>query len=182
MSSDQIQVFVAYFDNETEAKEALNDFKAMKKQGSIDLIDAAVIVRSADGKVKYEETVDPDGKTWGKRGAIAGGLVGLIFPPTLLVSAAVGGGAGAIWGKVRAKGIKDDDLKEIGESMDPGTSAIIAIAQDRVVDQLQAGLEGYERLARHALSAEAAVAISAEATAEEKEEADEEQEPKAPSS
>jgi hypothetical protein len=70
-------------------------------------------------KVKIEETADPSGKTWGKRGAI-------------------------------------------GESLPPGSSAIIAIAEDRVVERLQRGLEGYERIARHALSADAAAVIVAE--------------------
>jgi uncharacterized membrane protein len=116
--------------------------------------------------VKFEETADPSGRTWAKRGAIAGGLVGLIFPPAILASAAVGGGAGGIWGKIRDKGFKDDDLKAIGESLEPGTSAIIALAEDRVVQQLQQGLEGYQKIARHALSAEAAAAVVAEAQSE----------------
>jgi uncharacterized membrane protein len=161
-TDDQIELFVAVFGNETEAKEMLRDFQAAQKQGSIDLIDAAVIVRTSDGKVKVEETVDPSAKKWAGRGAIAGGLVGLIFPPSIIATALVGGGAGAIWGKIRDKGIPDSELKAIGDSMDPGSSAIIAIAQDRVVDQLASGLEGYERIMRHALSAEAAVAVTAE--------------------
>src|SRR6266508_5876875 len=110
MSENPIQIFIATFDCETEAKEALADFKWMDREGSIELIDAAVIVRRADGKVTFEETADPSGKKWAKRGAIAGGVVGLIFPPTLIAGAVVGGGAGGIWGKIRDKGFKDDDL------------------------------------------------------------------------
>ena len=45
------------------------------------------------GVVKFEETGDPSGKKWAKRGAIAGGVVGLIFPPSIILSAAVGAGA-----------------------------------------------------------------------------------------
>ena len=52
MSENPIQVFVAMFDNELQGKQALEDFQAMDKEGSIELIDAAVIVRQADGKVK----------------------------------------------------------------------------------------------------------------------------------
>ena len=160
-TNQQVELFVAVFDSETEAKDMLRDFQQAKKAGSIDLIDAAVIVRKADGKVKIEETADPGAKKWAGRGAIAGGLLGLIFPPSIIGTALVGGGAGAIWGKIRDKGIPDSELKSIGDAMDPGTSAIIAIAQDRVVDQLEQGLKGYERITRHALSAEAAVAVSA---------------------
>jgi uncharacterized membrane protein len=161
MSENPIQLFVATFGDEVQAGQVLKDFKAMDREGSIDLIDAAVIVHTQEGKVKFEETADPSGKTWGKRGAIAGGVVGLLFPPAIIASAAVGGGAGAIWGKVRDKGFKDEDLKEIGESMDPGTSAIIAVAEDHVVERLATGIEGYQRIARHTVSAEAALAITA---------------------
>ena len=69
---------------------------------------------------------------------------------------------GGIWGKVRDKGFKDEDLKAIGDSLTPGTSAIIAVAQDRMVEQLEKGLKGYEKLMHHAMSAEAAAAVVAE--------------------
>jgi uncharacterized membrane protein len=162
MAENPMEVFVAAFDNEKQAAEALKDFQAIDREGSIELIDAVVVVRSADGKVQFEETADPSGKKWAKRGAIAGGLVGLIFPPSIIAGAIVGGAGGGIWGKVRDKGFKDDDLKAIGESLEPGTSAIIAIAEDRMIERLQRGLEGYQKIARHAVSAEASAAIVAE--------------------
>ena len=121
-----------------------------------------MIVHTTEDKVKFEETADPSGKKWAKRGAIAGGVVGLIFPPSIIGTAIVGGAAGGIWGKVRDKGFKDEDLKAIGESLPPGSSAIIAVAQDRVVAQLERGLDGYERIAKHMVSADAAAAIAAE--------------------
>jgi uncharacterized membrane protein len=160
-----LELFIATFDSEQGAGAALKDFQAAQRSGAIDLIDAAVIVHTADDKVKFEETADPSGRKWAKRGAIAGGVVGLIFPPSIIASAAVGGAAGGLWGKVRDKGFKDDDLREIGESLPPGSSAIIAVAQDRVVEQLERGLAGYERIAKHAVSSEAAAAIVAEAEA-----------------
>jgi uncharacterized membrane protein len=162
MTDKSVEVFVAAFGNETQAGEALKDFRAMDREGSIDLIDAVVVVHGADGKVRFQETADPSGKKWAKRGAIAGGLVGLIFPPSIIVSAAVGGAGGGVWGKIRDKGFKDDDIKAIGESLEPGTSAIIAIAEDKVVERLEKGLEGYRKIAHHALSAEAAAEIEAE--------------------
>jgi uncharacterized membrane protein len=162
MTNKSVEVFVAAFGNETQAGEALKDFRAMDREGSIDLIDAVVVVHGADGKVRFQETADPSGKKWAKRGAIAGGLVGLIFPPSIIVSAAVGGAGGGVWGKIRDKGFKDEDIKAIGESLEPGTSAIIAIAEDKVVERLEKGLEGYSKIAHHALSAEAAAQIEAE--------------------
>jgi uncharacterized membrane protein len=166
MADTEVDVFVAAFGNETQAGVALKDFRAMDREGSIDLIDAAVVVHGTDGKVHFEETADPSGKKLAKRGAIAGGLIGLIFPPSIIAGAVIGGAGGGVWGKIRDKGFKDEDLKAVGESLDPGTSAIIAIAEDRVVERLATGLEGYDRIARHALSAEAAATIVAEVEAE----------------
>ena len=48
--------------------------------------------------------------------------------------------------------------------MEPGTSAIVAIAEDRMIERLEKGLEGYDKIAKHAVSAEAAAAIVAEAS------------------
>ena len=162
MSTSTVEVFIATYGTEDGAVAAAKDFEAAERDDAIDLIDAAVIVHTADGKVKIDETADPSGKKWAKRGAIAGGVVGLIFPPSIIVSAVVGGGAGGVWGKIRDKGFKDDDLKEIGNSLQPGSSAIIAVAEDRMVEQLERSLAGYEKIARHAVSAEAAAAIVAE--------------------
>jgi uncharacterized membrane protein len=162
VSTSTVEIFVATYGTEDGAVSAAKDFQAAQRDGAIDLLDAAVIVHTADGKVKIDESADPSGKKWAKRGAIAGGVVGLIFPPTIIVSAAVGGGVGGLWGKIRDKGFKDDDLKEIGNSLPPGSSAIIAVAEDRMVAQLESSLAGYEKISKHAVSAEAAAAIVAE--------------------
>src|SRR3954471_23322275 len=166
MSTNPVEIFIAVFNNETEAATALKDWRAMDREGSVNLIDGVIVVHEAGGKVTFEETADPSGKKWAKRGVIAGGVVGLIFPPAIIASAAVGGGAGGIWGKLRDKGFKDDDLKEVGKSLPPGTSGIIAIAEDRMVEQLESSLAGYDRIARHAVSAEGAAMIVAEVAKE----------------
>lgn len=161
-----VEVFVAAFATEDEAGEALKDFQAMDREGSIELLDAAAIVHTAEGKVHFKETADPGAKTWAAGGAIVGGVVGLIFPPSILVGAAVGGGAGGIWSKISDRGFKDEDLKEIGESLPPGSSAIIAVAEDRMIERLEQGLAGYEKIARHAFNADASAQLIAEIEAE----------------
>jgi hypothetical protein len=56
--------------------------------------------------------------------------------------------------------LKDEDLKQIGESMDPGASAIVVIAEDCVIERLERGVAGYQRIAKHTVSAESAMASS----------------------
>jgi uncharacterized membrane protein len=162
--AENLQVFVATFPNEHRADDALKTLRRMHDEDVIELIDAAAVVRRADGKVTFTESGDPSTKRWAARGAVAGGLVGLIFPPSILVSAAIGAGGGGLWGKLRDAGFDDTDLKRVGESLPPGGSAIIAVAEDRVIARLEHDLAEYRELARYALSADAAAIITAETT------------------
>ena len=53
-------------------------------------------------------------------------------------------------------------LHQVGTLFD-GSGTLNPQAQDRVIERLQNSLEGYDRIARHAVSAEAAAVITAEA-------------------
>jgi uncharacterized membrane protein len=157
-----VQVFVATFADETHATDALKTLRQMDKDDVIELIDAAAVVRRADGKVELTETADPSTKTWAIRGAVAGGVLGLVFPPSLLVSAAIGAGGGGLWGKLRDKGFDDSELRRVGESLPPGGSAVIALAEDKVVERLRHDLAAYQELGSYALSAEEVAILTAE--------------------
>jgi hypothetical protein len=68
-------------------------------------------------------------------------VVGLIAGP---VGVALGAGAGAALGGVAAHGdagFKDERLEKIGEGLEPGTSAIVAIVEHKWVAAVQAQLE-----------------------------------------
>jgi uncharacterized membrane protein len=160
--AENLQVFVATFPDEQQADEALKTLRRMHSEKVIELIDAAAIVRRADGKISFTESGDPSTKRWAVRGAVVGGLVGVIFPPSILVSAAIGAGGGGLWGKVRDAGFDDAELRRVGESLPPGGSAIIAIAEDRVIARLERDLAAYRELATYALSADAVAVITAE--------------------
>jgi uncharacterized membrane protein len=161
MASTNVQVFVATFPTEDRAAAALAAYREMDKDGTVEIVDAVAIVRGSDGKVSFVDTGDPTTKKWTARGAVAGGLVGLIFPPSILVSAAVGAAGGGIWAKVRDRGFDDDQLRRIGESLPLGGSAVVVIAGDRAIERLREGLED-GNVARLDLSADAAEAISGE--------------------
>jgi uncharacterized membrane protein len=156
-----ISVFAAFYKNETEAGEVLARLKQMDKDGAIDIIDAAVMVRSDDGrKVKIEETAEFTTKKGGVRGAIVGGLLGIIFPPSILAMGAVGAAAGAALGHFTDQGFDNNLLKEIGENLPPGGSCVVAVVEETWVKQLSTALEGYSDLARYGMDAEAAAKLT----------------------
>jgi len=145
---------VVAFDNEYEAEQVLDTLKGLEGEHAIDLKSAAVVVRRADGKVRIKETKD-FAKQGAIGGAVAGGLLGLLRGG-LLKGAILGAAGGAAAGKVIDLGLDDDFLKDVGESLGTGTSAVVALVDFERVDRAMEELDKFEggRILRHTLSAD----------------------------
>jgi len=115
----------------------------LQKEYLIDMEDVVVVTKDDKGKVKLHQAVNltaagaVGGSFWGM-------LIGLIFLNPLL-GIAVGTGAGALSGKLSDIGINDTFMKELGETIHPGTSALFILVRkatpDKVLDQLK-GFKG----------------------------------------
>ena len=79
-------------------------------------------------------------------------------------TAALGAGLGAGTAKLAKMALENDDLKEAADSLEPGSSAFIAIVENTWAEKVQDAISGYDKLAEHALDAEAAGVINAVAT------------------
>ena len=149
------EVFVAGYSDEGGAKSALTTLQEMDKAGSIEIIDAAVITKDMEGKVSVLETAELTPKKGAGKGAIVGGVLAVIFPPSLLAGVILGGGIGALAGKFTDKGLFDNTaLKEAAEDLPEGSSAIVAVVEDKWVQQMATAIEGYDKLTNNALDAE----------------------------
>ncbi len=149
------EVFVAGYSDEAGAKSALSTLQEMDKAGSIEIIDAALISKDMEGKVSIVETAELTPKKGAGKGAIIGAVLGVIFPPSLLAGAVLGGTIGALVGKFTDKGLfENTELKEAAEDLPDGSSAIIAVVEDKWVQQMATAIEGYEKLSNNALDAE----------------------------
>lgn len=86
----------------------------------------AVLTVRPDGKAKFVESKD-----WGAgRGALLGGAIGIIGGPIGIVA---GAGIGGLVSKLRDSGFPNDQLAQLGASLQPGHSAVVAeIAADAV--------------------------------------------------
>ena len=67
----------------------------------------------------------------GWAGLAIGAAIGVIFPPSILVSGLAGAGIGALIGHLRG-GMSRDDLKEIGEMLDESEAALIVVGEATV--------------------------------------------------
>ena len=141
-------IAITYEDEQT-AFSALDKLSEMSKMQLITLADAAVAVKDQKGKVKVKQTLEKmhtgTAASWG---FFWGFLIGLLFLAPIfwgLVSALIG----AIIGKTSDLGIDNKFIKEVGESLDPGQSALFVLVveatSDKVLDEMkQFGGEVYQ--------------------------------------
>ncbi len=124
-----------------KAEEVRLQLLKMQRDYLLDLEDAVVVVKSAEGKVKLHQIFNLT-----SAGAITGGfwgsLVGLMFLNPLL-GLAVGASAGAVSGALTDVGIDDNFMKELGATMTPGSSSLFVLlrnataAPDKVLEELK---------------------------------------------
>jgi uncharacterized membrane protein len=142
-------ICVAFKDKDT-ADCALNELRAMQAEYLIDLEDACVVVRDADGKVRLKQAVNlvSVGSTKsGLSGMLWGTLVGLLFLNPLAgmaLGGAIGAGTGALAGHMTDYGIPDDYIRKIGGTIEPGTSALFVLVRKVNPDKVLPELSKYQ--------------------------------------
>jgi uncharacterized membrane protein len=133
-------LFVFAFDNETGAAEMRDALVKLQKEHLITIEDAAVVVRKPDGKVKVKQAVSLVG-AGALGGAFWGMLIGLLFWAPWL-GLAIGAITGAISGALTDIGVDDKFIKEVGETIEPGHSALFLLVRDMTADKVLDALKG----------------------------------------
>ncbi len=138
MAEQPIFLYAATYDDYVDAQEEYEIVKRLHKDHIIGTYDAAVIGKDAEGKVtvrKHEKPTQHGAWT----GVVVGAVVGIVFPPSLIGMAIVGGGVGALVGHLWG-GLSRTDMKEIGELLDEGEAALIVVGKDKVDVELDKAL------------------------------------------
>lgn len=147
------------------ADAALAELRDLQKQMLIQLDDAVVVERRADGKIKLHQTTGTVG-TAAAGGALWGGLIGLLFLAPL-IGMAIGAGTGAAVGAATDTGIDDGFMKRLGERLPTGGAALVllvrSVTADKVLERMR-GQHGGEVL-QTSLSADAEAQLKAAITA-----------------
>jgi uncharacterized membrane protein len=116
---------VLTFNDTEQAGQVFEALKKAQSSGRVKIDDAAVIVKEASGKVEIKNQIDASVKV----GAVGGGLLGLmlasIFFP--LAGLAIGAIGGALVGKSLDKGVDQKFVKDVTETLKPGSSALFVI-------------------------------------------------------
>lgn len=144
-------LIVLGFDDEATADAVRTLTGRLMKEHLIELEDAVVVVRTREGKVKINQSFNPTvGGALG--GVVWGSLIGLLFLNPLL-GAVLGGAGGALGGALTDIGINDDTIKEIGQMLRPGTSALFILVRRATYDRVAEALKPYSpKIVRSSLS------------------------------
>ena len=130
------------FDDETTAFAMRAELAKMQKEYLIDMEDVVVVTKDEKDKVKLHQAVNLTA-SGAVGGSFWGMLSGMVFLNPLL-GAAVGAGAGALSGKLADIGVSDNFMKELGETLTPGTSALFVLVRKATPDKVLEGLKGFK--------------------------------------
>jgi uncharacterized membrane protein len=137
MSDNPMFLYVGEYESVDDAKADLDALKELHREHVVGTYDAAVVTKNEEGKVKIVDKIEKPTQHGGWAGLAVGAAIGLIFPPSLLVSGLAGAGAGALIGHLRG-GMSRDDVKEIGEMLDESEAALIVVGEatiERAIEQ-----------------------------------------------
>jgi uncharacterized membrane protein len=139
-------LIVVAFDDEATAFELRAALVKLQKEYLLEMEDAVVVTKSADGKVALHQAVNMTA-AGAVGGAFWGTLVGLLFLNPLLGMAA-GAGAGALSGKFTDIGINDDFMKNIGGHLPNGGAAVCVLVRKMTGDKVLEGLAEFRNKGR----------------------------------
>lgn len=160
----ELDTYAAFAATYGSLDDAERDYEGVKSlyydEGIIETFDAAIIGRDEQGKVgivrKHEQPTRHAAWLGGGLG-LATGLCVALFPAVGLGAVVsvtgIGAGLGALAGHAVA-GMSRADLKDLGETLDQGEWALVAVATGPLADQVALRLERAEKVERKQLTAD----------------------------
>jgi uncharacterized membrane protein len=130
------------FKDEFTADDVLQKLRKLQQEHLIDLEDAAIVIRDKDGKVKIKQSQE-----LAASGALSGGFWGLLFGFIFfnpLLGWVVGAVAGGISGALTDIGIDDNFIREVGNTVEPSTSALFVLVRRATPDKVLEELSKFE--------------------------------------
>lgn len=123
-------LYVGVYDDPADAQLDLDEIAMLHHRGLVGTYDAALVLKDEHGEVEVRKHEKPTRHgVWG--GLAAGAVLGVLFPPSVIASALLGGAAGGLIGHFW-RGMSRSDVKELGELLDEGQAAVIVVGRDKL--------------------------------------------------
>ena len=156
-------LLVAQFADMDAASVAYEALREAEWKRAIDI--EGVLVADADyqGKITIRKMTDHRTRNGTLFGAVAGGVLAIVFPPSILAGIVMGGVIGAVAGKVGNQLKEGEVAKGLADVITPGTSGIIALVNITAVDFVKAAMPAATKVETATVDDETAAKISAAA-------------------
>src|SRR5208283_216274 len=144
---DAVFIYIGTYPSEAAARDDYDVVKDLHAAGAVGTYDAAVVTKDDAGKVHVnkDEMATRHG-AWG--GAAVGAVVGILFPPAIIATAAVGAAVGGIGGHLW-RGMSRADVKELGDIIDDGQAALVIVGESKLQQAVEkAGLKAEKHVAK----------------------------------
>jgi uncharacterized membrane protein len=139
---DDKKVLTATFNTLDGATLALQALQEAEQQGLLDVENTVTVAKSAEGKLDLPRTPVDSGGKGARVGALVGGVMGLVFPPAILATTALGAAVGGMTGRLRGANAEFAKIKTMADGLQPGQSMLIAIVDPDWQDEVHAAVEG----------------------------------------
>ena len=156
-------LLVADFADTESAWQAYEDLKSVEDGRTVDIEGVVVVKRGDDGKVEVQKATDHSTRSGLRWGVVGGIALGVIFPPSILGSAAAVGAGGAAVGKLRERHHRKELATELEDSIAVGHSGIVALVSDPGEVKIQEALAEADAIVQSAVDDVAADDIKAAA-------------------
>jgi uncharacterized membrane protein len=143
MATDGLVLYLGVYDGAARAEQDFEELAELHRSGRVGTYDAALVEKDERGAVRLHKHEQPTrNAAW--TGIGAGAVLGLLFPPSIIGSAIVGGLAGGLGGHLW-KGMSRADVMELGEALDSGDAALLVIGSPALREQTERILSGARR-------------------------------------
>jgi len=163
VSDTLFELFVAVYGDEETARLNLEDLRRQGAAGTLSIEASGLLERDKGGDVRVVDAGREKKHGFGTAGAAIGILAGVIFPPSVIAGAIIGGVAGTVAGKAQeggAPGFRNDELEAVGEAIPPGSWAVVTVATAGDAARIEAASEGAGQLLHRQLPPEAIKRLS----------------------
>lgn len=133
-------LLVADFSDTGTAWEAYEALKEVEDGRTVEIEGVVVVKRDADGSLEVQQATDHSTRSGLRWGVVGGIALGVIFPPSILGSAAVAGSAGALVGKLRQRHHHKELEQLLEHAIPPGHSGLLALVSDPGAVKIQQAL------------------------------------------
>lgn len=151
VSDGAYTLFVADFSDDSLALAAYEQLKTIEDDRTFEIEGVLVVKRDQGGELTVQKVTDHSTRSGLRWGLVGGAVLGVIFPPSILGSAATLGAGGAAIGKARQLHHKSEIAKELGDAVAPGHSGIIALVSDPGAVKIRKALELADAIVENAV-------------------------------